>query len=121
MAKIIIVDDDKQATNLLSKIMLLEGYESVAINDSMETVDIAASAKPDLFMLDLMMPGMNGFELCKVLRSDPRFSHLPILIVSALDDAFSKAEAFKAGANEFLTKPFLPDQLIDKVKTLLDK
>jgi DNA-binding response OmpR family regulator len=121
MSKILIVDDDKSATALLSKIMMLEGYDSVVVNESPKTLEVAAEAKPDLFLLDLMMPDLNGFELCKLLRADIRFSHTPIVIVSAMDDSISRAAALKAGADDYVSKPFLPDDLIQRIKSLIEK
>ena len=121
MTKILIVDDDISATTLLSKIMLLEGYESAIVNESTKAVDMAAEVKPDLFLLDLMMPDINGFELCRILRSDVRFSNTPVVIVSAMDDAISKTAAFNAGANDYVTKPFFPDDLLGRIKALIKK
>jgi DNA-binding response OmpR family regulator len=121
MTKILIVDDDKSATSLLAKVMLLEGYESVIVNESPKAIEVAASVKPDLFLLDLMMPELDGIELCKLLRADPRFSAIPIVVVSAMDDNFSKSAARNAGADDYVPKPFFPDDLIQRIKTLIDR
>jgi DNA-binding response OmpR family regulator len=119
MPKILIVDDDKQITYLLEKLLSMEGYETTSVNDSSDAVRVANSIKPDLFILDLMMPEPNGFELCKAFRADPIFSKTPIVIITAMDDGDSKAIAFLAGANDYITKPFRPDELAQRMKVLL--
>jgi DNA-binding response OmpR family regulator len=119
MAKIMIVDDDKQVTDLLQKLLLIEGFQTVAINDSSKALETAINEKPDLFLLDLMMPQPDGFKLCRILRQEPGFVFTPIIIVTALDDGDSRAVAFGAGANDYITKPFMPDELTERVKELL--
>ena len=119
MAKILIVDDDKEVTNLFEKFLSLEGYETTALNESSKAIDIANSIIPDLFILDLMMPPPDGFKLCRLLRAEPKFAHTPIIIITALSDNDSKAVAFGAGANDYLTKPFHIDELAQRVKTLI--
>jgi DNA-binding response OmpR family regulator len=96
----------------------MEGHEATTVNDSMEAIDIAKSVEPDLITLDLMMPGLSGFELCKLLREDPRFNNTPIVIVSAKDDPESKEKALKAGAKDYITKPFKVDDFINKINLL---
>lgn len=119
MAKILIVDDDKQITFFLEKLLSFEGYEAMALNEGSKTMDAAKTFKPDLFILDLMMPEPNGFELCRMLRADPDFTNTPIVIITAMDDADSKAIAFVAGATDFITKPFRPDELATRMKALI--
>jgi Response regulators consisting of a CheY-like receiver domain and a winged-helix DNA-binding domain len=119
MAKILIVDDDRQVTFFLEKLLSIEGYEATALNESSKALEMARSIKPDLFILDLMMPEPNGFELCRILRADPNFTNTPIVIITAMDDSDSKAIAFVAGANDFITKPFRPDELAARMKALI--
>jgi DNA-binding response OmpR family regulator len=121
MSKILIVDDDKQATTLLEKVLKAEGFEAVSVNDSSIAIQAAKSINPDLFLLDLMMPDPDGFKLCRMLRADPNFTHTPIIIITALDDGDSKIVAFGAGANDYITKPFHIDELADRVKALIIK
>ena len=121
MTKIMIVDDDVQATTLLEKILSVEGYESITVNDSSKAVQIAKSTNPDLFLLDLMMPEPDGFKLCRMLRADPKFAHTPIMIVTALNDSDSQVVAYGAGANDYLTKPYHVDELTQRVKALINK
>lgn len=119
MPKILIVDDDEQITNLFEKFLVGEGYEAFGLNDSSKAVDFAKSIIPDLFLLDLMMPAPDGFKLCRMLRSEAKFSHTPIIIITALGDADSRAVAFGAGADDYLQKPFHIDELARRVKAYL--
>ena len=118
MANILIIDDDKTMTELLKTLLKMEGHTPTAVNDSTKAIDVAATVKPDLITLDLMMPGLSGFDLCELLRHDPKFTNVPIIIVSARDDAESKQKALRAGAQAYLTKPFDADELMHKINQL---
>lgn len=118
MSKILVVDDDVTMTSLMKALMTMEGHEPTTVNESTKAVELAATLKPDLITLDLMMPELTGFELCELLHQDPRFVNTPILIVSARDDSESKEKAKAAGARDYLTKPFGVDQLLEKIKSL---
>jgi DNA-binding response OmpR family regulator len=120
MTKIMIVDDDKEATNLLEDLLKLEGYEPTSVNDSTIAAQTASFLHPDIFLLDLMMPKIDGFKLCRLLREDPKFSHTPIIIVTALSDNDSRIVAYGAGANDYLTKPYHPHELALKIRDLID-
>jgi len=119
MTKIMIVDDDKLVTQLLEKLLAADGYETTSVNDSTKAIEIAGSVRPDLFLLDLMMPQPDGFKLCRMLRQTTDFAITPIIIVTALDDSDSRAVAFGAGANDYITKPFHPDQLSERIREVL--
>lgn len=121
MTKILVVDDDKQITFFLEKLLTVEGYQVTSINESSKTLQIASDLNPDLFILDLMMPEPNGFELCRALRANPNFSNTPIVIITAMDDNDSKAIATVAGANDYITKPFRPDDLGERLRKILTK
>jgi DNA-binding response OmpR family regulator len=120
MTKIMIVDDDKLVTDLLEKLLSIEGFQTISINESAKAVETARLTTPDIFLLDLMMPQPDGFRLCRMLREEPLFAFTPIIIITALDDGDSRAVAFGAGANDYLTKPFHPDDLITRIKEYLD-
>lgn len=121
MSKILVVDDDKQITFFLEKLLTMEGYEVTSVNESPKTIQTAEAILPDLFILDLMMPEPNGFELCRALRANPNFIHTPIVIITAMDDNDSKAIATVAGANDYITKPFRPDELARRIKSIFGK
>jgi PleD family two-component response regulator len=121
MAKILIIDDDIDTTNLLESIIKTKGHQPVSVNNSMSAVEAANSANPDLILLDIMMPGINGIQLCKMFQSIPELKHIPIIIVSALNDIGSKKDAFKAGAKDFITKPLRPTELNQKIMYWIDQ
>jgi putative two-component system response regulator len=105
-------------TDLLKTLVRMDGHTPMTINDSTKSVEIASSFQPDLITLDLMMPGLTGFEVCELLHGNPEFSEIPIVIVSASDDSESKARAMKAGATDYITKPFEADELMHKIRVL---
>jgi DNA-binding response OmpR family regulator len=121
MPKIIVVDDDKTSTALFEQVLLMNKYEVVTLNESARTVDTASEVKPDLIILDLMMPEPDGFKVCRMLRANPLFRRTPIIIVTALNDLDSKLVAMGAGANDYLVKPFHIDQLFTMVEKQLNK
>ena len=121
MKKILVVDDDIHATTLFKTILTAKGFDALIVNDSSISVQTAASTNPDLIILDLMMPEPNGFEVCRMLRADPKFSRTPIVIFTAMGDNESKTLALEAGANEFLTKPFRVEDLMQRIQSLIDK
>jgi CheY-like chemotaxis protein len=118
MPKILIVDDDVTITELMKALVKMDGHEPTTVNDSLKAMEVAQSVNPDLITLDLMMPGLTGFELCELLHNDPKFSNIPIVIVSARDDSESKQKAIQAGANAYITKPFGVDDFMGKIKEL---
>ena len=121
MPKILIVDDDVTITELMKALVKMNGDEPTTVNDSLKAMEVAQSVNPDLITLDLMMPGLTGFELCELLHNDPKFSNIPIVIVSARDDSESKQKAIDAGAMAYITKPFGVDDFIGKIKELTSK
>jgi CheY-like chemotaxis protein len=118
VAKILVVDDDVTVTQLLKMLLTMEGHQPTALNDSTQTLDVVGLLQPDLITLDLMMPGLTGFEVCELLHQHPTFSSIPILIISARDDTESMERAFQAGATAYLAKPFGVDSLTEKIKEL---
>ena len=121
MAKILIVDDDVQATTLLDEILSVHGYETTVVNESAKAIEVANTINPDVFVLDLMMPPPDGFKLCRMLRADPNFKETPILIVTALGDTDSRIVAIGAGASDYLAKPYGIGDLVARVQKLLNE
>ncbi len=119
MPKIMIVDDDIETTTILESILKLEKFEPISVNDSTIAIQKANLIQPDIFLLDLMMPVIDGFKLCRQLRENPKFMRTPIIIITALDNQDSRIVAFGAGANDYITKPYLPHELILKIKEQL--
>ena len=116
MAKILIVDDDYLITSLMQSLVTMDRHEAIIVNDSAEAMGVALSTNPDLITLDLMMPHLSGYDLCQLLRAEPKFRQTPIIIISAKEDSQSKERAFKLGANEFITKPFDIDHFLKTVQ-----
>jgi DNA-binding response OmpR family regulator len=119
MQKILIIDDDSIITELMTTLVKMEGYEPTSVNDSLKAMEVARTVEPDLITLDLMMPGLTGFELCELLKKDQKFARTPILIVSAKDDPESKEKAFAAGAADYITKPFGTEEFLDRIASLV--
>jgi len=118
MAKILIVDDDVLITGLMQTLVSMDGHEAFIVNDSTTAQAVAKSVNPDLITLDLMMPKLNGFDLCKLLHADPQFANTPIIIVSAKEDSQSREMAFASGAADYINKPFNIDEFLGTIKKL---
>ena len=116
MGKILIVDDDQGTTKLLEFILSKEGYDVVSVNNGYETLSAAQAYNPDLILLDLMMPSIDGFEVCRNLRAESQFLHTPIVFFTSIGDVEQKVAAFGSGANDFITKPIHPRELKLRIK-----
>lgn len=119
--RIMVVEDDEQTSLFIAEVLKMEGYDPIVVNESAKALEVASSALPHAFLLDLMMPPPDGFKLCRMLRADPVFRLTPILIVTALNDIDSKIVAIGAGASDYLVKPFHIDELASKLKNLLEE
>ncbi|WFU10185.1 PleD family two-component system response regulator [Rhizobium sp. CB3090] len=118
-ARILVVDDVPANVKLLEARLLAEYFDVLTAEDGLRALAICESTQVDLVLLDIMMPGMDGFEVCERLKSDPRTSHIPVVMVTALDQPADRVRGLKAGADDFLTKPVNDLQLISRVKSLL--
>ena len=118
MAKILIIDDDVLITNLMNTLVTMDGHTAIVVNDSTRAVRVAKAENPDLITLDLMMPNLNGYEICELLRADSQFARTPIIIVSAKEDSKSKEMAYAAGATKFINKPFNIEDFLVAIKEL---
>jgi len=117
--RVLIVDDNEMTLTLVSKILELEGYEVDIASNSIDTFNQIENNKYDLLILDVMMPDMNGYDLCKSLRSEPHNIKTPVMILTAEGNNLEKQRALACGANDLLTKPFNMDVFNSHVKTLL--
>ena len=117
--KILIADDLPDNREILSLILRELGYSTITANDGVEAVERTKKDSPALVILDIMMPNMDGFEACKKIKEDPNNSHIPVIIVSALADTENRIKGLKAGANDFISKPFNRVELTVRVKNLL--
>jgi len=121
MSKIMVVDDDEDFTSLYKQTLEMAGFEAVVENQSSKAMEVAYTEKPDLFLLDLMMPAPDGFQLCRMIRADAKLKRTPIIIVTALTDLDSKLVAMGAGANDYLTKPFHINDLKSRINVILER
>jgi CheY-like chemotaxis protein len=118
-ALILIVDDERRNRQLLEVMLGGEGYEIEMASSGAEALAMVATRAPNLVLLDVMMPGMNGYEVAASLKVDPLTRHIPIIILTALDDRNSRLHGLSAGAEEFLTKPVNRHELCLRVRNLL--
>ena len=120
MAKKILVADDEEDVKIIMQLYLeSKGYEIVTSYDGLDTLDKVKTEKPDLILLDVMMPVIDGFEVCKKLKDSPDTASIPIVMVSAASHAESKQRGLDAGAVEYIVKPFEPDHLVEVVRKIL--
>jgi DNA-binding response OmpR family regulator len=118
-ACILVVDDEPQNLELIEAMLLPSGYEVLLAGRGEEALRLARERKPDLIVLDLMMPGMSGFEVCARMKTDPQTAGIPVLFVTALHQLSDKERALAAGGDDFLTKPFQRAELLTRVEALL--
>lgn len=118
-ARILIVDDIPANVKLLEARLLAEYFEVLTAEDGPSALEICDRTQVDLILLDIMMPGMDGFEVCERLKANPRTAHIPVVMVTALDQPSDRVRGLKAGADDFLTKPVNDLQLISRVKSLV--
>ena len=119
--RILIVDDDLETLKLVGTMLEQEGYEISAANSGAQGLEKASEEQPNLIILDIMMPEMDGYEVTRRLRSDPQTTHIPIMMLTAKGRVHEKVAGFEAGADDFLTKPVHPDELTSRVKVLLSR
>jgi two-component system, cell cycle response regulator len=118
MTTILIVDDTPVGREILESLLISPDYQFAFASDGYEALAQAANLIPDLILLDVMMPGMDGFEVCRRLRADPTLAEVPIVMVTALDDRDSKLQGIQAGADDFVSKPFDRAELRARVHTI---
>lgn len=119
MAKILIVDDDHETIKLLESIVRSKGHEPFSVSESKNAIKAVETIMPDIILLDIMMAEINGIAICKLIKSSPDLNHIPVVMVSALNDEGSKKDAYNAGANEFLTKPIYPNEFMRRINEML--
>ena len=116
---VLIVDDQLSAREVLRGLLTGQGYHLVFAASGEEALRLARQSIPDVILLDVMMPGMDGFEVCRRARSDPQLAEAPILLVTALDDRDSRLKGIQAGADDFISKPFDQHELRARVQTIV--
>jgi len=118
-ARILIVDDERQNRQLLEVLLLADGYELDTAGSAEEALAAVKRQRPDLILLDIMMPGMDGYQVVARLKADPHTASIPVVMLSALDDRSSRSHGLTAGAAAFLSKPVDRHALREAVVSLL--
>ncbi|MBD2355737.1 two-component system response regulator [Tolypothrix sp. FACHB-123] len=119
LPKILVVDDHAASRMTAVALLGMEGYEVIEADSGLMAVDIVAQQQPDLVLLDVMMPGMDGFEVCQILKQNEHTRLIPIIFITALNDRRSRIRGIEVGADDFLTKPFDRVELVARVKSLV--
>jgi adenylate cyclase len=117
--RILVVDDGALNVKLLADLLAAKGYRVSTATSGREALAVLASERPELVLLDVMMPGMSGYDVCREIRADPAHAMLPVVLVTALDPAEERARGLDAGADDFLSKPVSPAELLARVRSLL--
>lgn len=119
LPKILIIDDDKYTRAAIEGLLSTEPYELYFASDGMEGISMAITIHPDVILSDVMMPKMDGLEVCRRIRSMPDIAEIPILLITSLDDDQSRIQGLRAGADDFLTKPYNSVELFARLQTIL--
>lgn len=117
--KILIVEDEKDIVKMLDYNLKKEGFRTLSVHDGEDALDLANREHPDLVILDLMLPGMDGLEVCKVLKKESKTASIPIIMLTAKSQESDKVIGLELGADDYVTKPFSPRELIARIKAVL--
>jgi DNA-binding response OmpR family regulator len=119
--KILDIDDSPTVQRLIEMILASQGYKVVLASDGEEGIAKARSERPALILVDFVMPKMNGFQVCKTLKEDPEFKDTPIILVTSKGDKVGSKFVDVLGISEYFTKPFQPEELLAKIREVLDR
>lgn len=118
--RIMVVDDEEDILTLVKEILEGEGYQVICVDNGEEAVIKAVEMHPDLILLDIMMPGMDGWEVVKLLKEHESTKGIPVAFLTCKGDLRDKIMALQEGASHYITKPFTPQKLIDDVRTIFE-
>ena len=119
--KILIVEDEKELARLISFHVAIAGYEALSAQDGFEAIEMCKCHKPELVVLDIMLPKIDGWEVCRRLKQDAVTRSIPVIILSALSEVHDRLKGFDLGADDYVTKPFSPRELVVRVKRVLSR
>lgn len=120
-AKIMVIDDSQTIRRTAETLLTKEGFTVVTAQDGFEALSKIADHHPDLIFIDIMMPRLDGYQACALIKSNPRYAGTPVIMLSSKDGLFDRARGRIVGSDEYLTKPFTRDELISAVRTHLKK
>lgn len=119
MAKILIAEDEQDIRDLITFTLRFAGYQVIATTDGEEAYQAAKDIMPDLILLDVRMPRLNGYDACKKIKTNDKMQHIPVVFLSAKGQEAEIQTGMDAGATEYIIKPFSPDQLTERVQAIL--
>ena len=119
MSLILVIDDDDLVSRTLQRALKMYDYQVMTANSGIEGLQLARRHRPDLFILDIMMPGVDGYQVCRQIRGDPLLQDAPVLFLTAKAKDEDKIEGFRAGGDDYLIKPFNMQELELRVKAIL--
>jgi len=117
--EILIIEDDRDIVEMVEYNLQEEGYETIAALDGQKGIEKALREKPDIIILDIMLPVMDGFEVCRTLKHDSRTAEIPVIILSAKSQETDKVVGLELGADDYMTKPFSPRELVARIRAIL--
>ncbi len=117
--RILVVDDEEDILELVEYNLVKNGYRVTSVNSGEDALSAARNQPPDVIVLDLMLPGIDGFEVCKILKVDPDLSHVPIIMLTAKGEEADQVTGLELGADDYVTKPFSPRVLTARIRTAL--
>jgi len=120
VARIMVVDDDPDTVSILARHLRREGFDAIEAVSGAECLRLAGEAPVDIILLDLMMPDMDGFDVCRALKDNPGTAEIPIIMITARDDLDARAEGMRLGVSDFLAKPVFRRQLASRIRAQLD-
>jgi DNA-binding response OmpR family regulator len=116
---LLIAEDDPDIRELISFRLTAAGHSVTAVEDGPSALDAAGQVAPDLVLLDVMMPGLSGIDVCRALRARPESADLPVILLTARSQEADVQAGFRAGADDYMTKPFSPRELVSRINALL--
>jgi len=119
MSRILIIDDEQDILDLLSYNLEREGYSILTASDGLTAKELSLNSSPDLIILDLMLPGINGLELCRLVRNNPKTADIPVMMLTARGEEVDKVLGLEIGADDYVTKPFSIPEIVARVRSLL--
>lgn len=119
--KVLLVDDDRDFREITRLSLLAEGYQVFEASSGREAMNMARQIQPDLILLDILMPGLDGYATCRQLKTNPATNRIAIIILTALGDPTVRFKAKQAGADDYIAKPVMAQELRDRVRRLLDR
>lgn len=121
MPRILVAEDEKDIRELIAFTLRFAGFDVLLATNGAEAVEVAEAEKPDLILLDVRMPRMSGYEACRRLKENPQTASLPVVFLSAKGQDSEIQQGLESGAEEYILKPFAPDELIQQVRDILNR